>query len=163
MIAADKPVVSRISDEIFARLQTLGESTGVMHFTGVERPTRLAAYVPKHGMVVLERGESVRVNELDCPGNPPAVAYRQTFLVRVHIAPSERNEAPLELFEDVAEAEVIRAVKSETLWHQFGGLAINAEFLSTLQMTSDGGYGGIAVPIDVTYRVTEGDLYEMRA
>lgn len=164
VVNADKPVVSRISDEIFRRLETLGDlQNSVMQFESIERPTRLATYTPKHGTVVLTRGEVARVPDLDCPGNPPSLAYKQTFLIRVHIAPSERDETPIELYEDVAEAEVIRAIKSDPLWHQFDGNAINAEFSAVVLQSDDGGYAGIAVPVDVTYRVTEGDPFEVRA
>jgi hypothetical protein len=164
VITNEKPVLSRISDEMFARLQVLGSLTGsIMRFDNIVRSTKLASHVPKHGLVVLTRGESVRVQDLDCIGNPPAIAYKQTFLVRVNIAPSEHDPTPVELYEDVAEAEVIKAIKISSDWHQFDGNSVNAEFLPQVSVVSDGGYDGIAIPIDVTYRITEGDPYEARS
>lgn len=159
------PVVSRISDEIFARLQALvSGSAGAYSFVGVVRPTKIATYTPQHGLIVLTRGEVSRVSEIDCPGNPPAIGYRQTFLIRVHIAPSERDETPVEVYEDVMEAEIYRAIVTDfATWHTFGDLAINADLGAQQTVVSDGGYDGIAIPLTVTYRVTEGDPYTVRS
>ena len=159
------PVVSRISDEIFARLQALASgSAGAYSFANVVRPTKLATYTPQHGLIVLTRGEVSRVTELDCPGNPPAVAFQQTFSIRVHIAPSEKDTTPVEVYEDVMEAEIHRAIVNDAAtWHTFGDLAINADLGAQQTVVSDGGYDGIAVPLAVTFRVTEGDPYTVRA
>jgi len=159
------PVVSRISDEIFARLQALvSGSAGAYSFADVVRPTKLATYTPQHGLIVLTRGEVSRVTELDCPGNPPAVAFQQTFSIRVHIAPSEKDTTPVEVYEDVMEAEIHRAIVNDAAtWHTFGDLAINADLGAQQTVVSDGSYDGIAVPLTVTFRITEGDPYTVRA
>lgn len=159
------PVVSRISDEIFARLQALvSGSAGAYSFANVVRPTKLATYTPQHGLIVLTRGEVSRVTELDCPGNPPAVAFRQTFSIRVHIAPSEKDTTPVEVYEDVMEAEIHKAIVNDAAtWHTFGDLAINADLGAQQTVVSDGGYDGIAVPLAVTFRIAEGDPYTVRA
>lgn len=163
-LVTEKPVVSLISDELFRRLETLvSEPNDAFTFAGVVRPAKLATYTPEHSLIVVTRGEVARISELDCPGNPPAAAYRQTFLIRVHIAPSEKDETPIEQYEDVAEAEVIKAICSGPQWHTFGGLAINSVIESSQLSVSDGGYDGIAIPVQVTYRVTEGNPYEVRA
>jgi hypothetical protein len=159
------PVVSRISDEIFARLQALvSGSAGAYSFANVVRPTKLATYTPQHGLIVLTRGEVSRVTELDCPGNPPAVAFQQTFSIRVHIAPSEKDTTPVEVYEDVMEAEIHKAIVNDAAtWHTFGDLAINADIGAQQTVVSDGSYDGIAVPLTVTFRITEGDPYTVRA
>lgn len=159
------PVVSRISDEIFSRLQALvSGSAGAYSFANVVRPTKLATYTPQHGLIVLTRGEVSRVTELDCPGNPPAVAFQQTFSIRVHIAPSEKDTTPVEVYEDVMEAEIHKAIVNDAAtWHTFGDLAINADLGAQQTVVSDGSYDGIAVPLAVTFRVTEGDPYTVRA
>ena len=162
-VITEKPIVTKISDEIFTRLETLiTEPNGAFTFTNVVRPTKIATYTPAHGLIVLTRGEITRVNDLDCPGNPPAIAYQQTFLVRVHIAPSEKDPTPVELYEDVAEAAIHKAIRTSGTWHTFDGNAINADFGPQITATSDGGYEGIAVPVIVTFRVSEGDPYTVR-
>jgi hypothetical protein len=164
-VTLQTPVVSRISDEIFARLQALvSGSAGAYSFANVVRPTKLATYTPQHGLIVLTRGKVSRVTELDCPGNPPAIAFQQTFSIRVHIAPSEKDTTPVEVYEDVMEAEIHKAIVNDAAtWHTFGNLAINADLGAQQTVVSDGGYDGIAVPLDVTFRVTEGDPYTVRA
>jgi hypothetical protein len=163
-VITERPVVSRISDEILSRLETLiTEPNDAFVFRNVVRPTRLATYTPEHGLIVLTKGDAERVPELDCPGNPPAICYQQTFLVRIHIAPSEKDDTSIELYEEVAEAAIHGAIRTNATWHQFDGNAINAEFLQAQVATSDGGYEGLAVPIVVTYRISEGDPYTVRA
>lgn len=158
------PIVSKISDELFARLQALvSGASGPYSFRNVVRPTKLATYTPVHGLIVLTRGDVSRVPDLDCPGNPPSMAWRQTFLIRVHIAPSERDATPIELYEDVMEAEIHNAVRTDSDWHTFGDNAIDAEFEPVQTVVSDGGYDGISITVAVTYRMAEGDPYTVRA
>lgn len=164
MSVAESPVVSRISDEIVRRLEALVSGSGGPYtFSGVVRPTKIATYTPQHLLIVVTRGEVARVPELDCIGNPPAVCMRQTFLIRVHIAPSERDTTPVELYEDIAEAEIHKALKTDDTWHTFDSNAINAECGESVTTVSDGGYDGMAVPLIVTYRFSEGDPYTVRA
>ena len=104
------------------------------------------------------------MNELDCPGNPPSQGWQQTFLIRVHVAPSENDTTPVEVYEDIIEAEIHRAIVTvAATWYTFDDNAINADFGPQQTATSDGGYDGIAIPLMVTYRVAEGDLYTVRA
>lgn len=160
----EKPVVTKISDEIYDRLESLiYEPNDAFTFRNVVRPKKLATYTPEHSLIVLTRGEVARAPEHDCPGNPPSIAYRQVFLIRVHIAPSEKSETPIEFYEDVAEAAIHGAITTGDQWHTFGGNAINAELLEQQTSASDGGYDGIAVPLAVTYRISEGDPYTVRA
>lgn len=163
-VITERPVVSLIADEILSRLETLiTEPNDAFLFRGVIRPTRLATYTPEHGLIVLTKADPERVPELDCPGNPPAICYQQTFRVCVHIAPSEKDDTPVDLYEEVAEAAIHKAIRANATWHQFDGNAINAEFLPSQVATKDGGYEGLAVPIAVTYRISEGDPYTVRA
>lgn len=163
-ITALAPISTLIANELFERLTALVTSgAGAYFFCDVVRPTKLATYTPQHGKIVLTRGDQSRVPELDCPGNPPAIAWQQTFDIRVHIAPSERDETPVELFEDLAQAEIIKAVRNSDTWHTFDGNAINAEFEAMVTVTSDGGYSGVSIPVNVVYRVAENDPYTVRA
>lgn len=62
------------------------------------------------------------------------------------------------------EAEIHKAIVNDAAtWHTFGDLAINADLGAQQTVVSDGGYDGIAVPLAVTFRVTEGDPYTVRA
>ena len=61
------------------------------------------------------------------------------------------------------EAEIHKAIRTDAVWHNFDGNAINADFGAQQTATSDGGYDGIAIPLMVTYRISEGDPYTVRA
>lgn len=162
-VVTERPIITKISDEIFTRLEALvAVPSDAFTFVNVVRPSKIATYTPEHALMVLTRGEVARVPELDCPGNPPAIACQQTFLIRVHIAPSEKDTTPVEFYEDVAEAEIHKAIRTSATWHTFDGNAINAHFGAQMTATSDGGYDGIAVPLIVTYRISEGDPYTSR-
>ena len=163
-LVVDRPVISLISDELFARLETLVSvpNDGIV-IVGVVRPTRIGNYTPTHLLIVQTKGESVRVPESDCPGNPPAVAYSQTFNVRCHIAPSEKDPTPVERYEEVIEAAIHKAVRNTSLWHRFAGQSFNAEIMASEMVTGEGGYEGINVPVVVTYRHDEGNPYNVRA
>ena len=162
--AAPVPVVTLISNEIFTRLQALVTAdVSAYTFADVVRPTKLATYTPRNGLIVLTRGDVARLPEMDCPGNPPSVAIEQTFLIRIHIAPSEHDTTPVDLYEDAVEAEIHRALTNHTTWHTFGGYAINSRIEATVTVTSDGGYDGIAIPVIVVYRTDEGNPYTVRA
>jgi hypothetical protein len=148
---------------LFERLQSLvSGGSGTYEFPAVIRPTKLSTHAPQHGLIVLTRGEFARVPDLDCPGNPPAIAYQQAFLIRVHIAPSERDPTPIEVYEDIIEAEILKAVRTDHNWHTFDGNAMNAMFQAGMTDAPDGGYEGIAIPVQVTYRIAEGDPYTSR-
>lgn len=159
-----RPVVYRIADELFNRLQTL--AAGASEYTRVYevvKPTRLAQYTPRHLQIIVTKGEAEELPDLMCPGNPPAIAWKQTFNIRCHVLPSEKDTTPVDEYCDVFEADVIRVVCGYTNWHTFGGLAINAEWKPAEAIDSDGGIDGVNVPIAITYRVDEGNPYNVRA
>ena len=163
-VVASLPVVSRIADELFNRLNKL--TAGFSPFTAVYevvRSQRLGQYTPRHLQIVLTKGAIEEVPELSCPGNPPAIAWRQVFDIRCHVLPSEKDPTPIDTYCEVMAADVVRAVCDPTRWHTFGGLAINAEWLATEDINSDGGMDGVNVPIAITYRVDEGNPFNVRA
>lgn len=162
-LVTERPVVAKIADELFARLETLAEvPASIVPFRDVIRPAKLATYMPEHGLVVLIRGDQTRVPELDCPGNPPAVAYRQLFHIVIHLAPSEKDSTPLDQYEDYAHAEVVKAVRVNGTWHTFDDNAIDATFEPAQSVSGEGGYDGIVIPLSVVYRVAEDDPYTVR-
>jgi hypothetical protein len=159
-----RPVVSRIADELFARLQRL--AAGDSDYTQVYeviKPTRLGQYTPRHLQIVVTKGTAEELTELSCPGNPPSIAWKQTFNIRCHVMPSEKDPTPVDEYCEVFEADVIRIVCNYSRWWTFGELAINAEWLPSESIDSDGSFDGMNVPIAITYRVDEGNPYNVRA
>jgi len=163
-ITAALPVLTRITEELFDRLNRL--AAGYSDFTyvyEVVRPTRLAQYTPRHLQIIVVKGERERMPDHDCPGNPPAIAYRQRFDIRCHVLPSEKDTTPIDRYCEVFESDVVKTVCDASQWHTFGGNAINAEFDVADAIVSDGGIGGVNLPLLVTYRHDEGNPYNVRS
>ena len=162
-IVASLPVITRINDELFARLERL--AAGYSDFTYVYeviRSLRLAQYTPRHLQIVLTRGSRERAPEIDCYGNPPSVGWRQRFDIRCHVLPSELDDTPIDQYCDTFEADVVKTVCDASQWQTFGNNSINANWLPPEMIASEGGIGGVNVPIEIEYRVDEGNPYNAR-
>ena len=163
-IVATLPVVTRIGDELFNRLNRL--TAGYSDYTyvyEVVRATRIAQYTPRHLQIILTKGDRERRPENDCFGNPQGLAYAQRFDIRCHVLPSELDDTPIDQYCEVFEADIVKTVCDATRWHTFGELAINAEWIEPEAIVSEGGIGGVNVPIAVVYRIDEGNPYNVRA
>lgn len=162
-VAAARPIVTRIEQELFDRLQKLAAGwSDHVYVTEVVRPKRLSGYTPKDRQIVLTREADERVPELDCPGNPPSEASRAVFAIRCHVLPSEKDPTPVEEYCDIIAADVKRVVCDATRWVTFGGIAIDAEWIDPQLIASDGSVDGIAVMLAVTYRTDESNPYNLR-
>jgi hypothetical protein len=159
------PVVERIADVIITRLEVLRDNANAeVDVTEVVRPKRLDAYTPKDGQIVVTQGANDREPELDHAGNPPAVARRQVFNIRCHVMNSEKSTDAVDEIVNTFAAEVIKAITTpQSEWHNFGSLAIDAEFDSFENIDSDGSFDGINLPLAVIYRTSENDPYTVRA
>lgn len=164
-VTSVRPVVERIASALFDRLRQL--AAGWSTYTAVYevvRPNRLGEDAnPKHLQIVLKNGDSARVPELDCPGNPPAIARAQTFNINCRLMPSELDNTPIDEYVETMHGDVVRVVCEPTLWHTFGGLSVDAEFGDPIYDSGDGSYFTVNVPLVVTYRVSENDPWEVRA
>jgi hypothetical protein len=158
-----KPIIERIADEIEQRLLRL-VADGSFFVAGWEvvRPTRNGNFSPQDRQFILVQDEIEVVPDAMCPGNPPAIAYRQTFNIFAHVLNSEHDPTPADQLSNYLVAEVQRAIISAPAWYHFGGLAITAEFLSPALISNDGGVDGVNVPLRVMFRATEGDMMEPR-
>lgn len=158
-------VLESITLVVLSRLELLiDQSTYNTSIVEVIRPVRLDSYTPKHLQIVLTKGTDEIVEELSCPGNPPSVAHRVTFNIRCHVMTDENDIEPIDKIVDMFAADVQRViVGSDSTWHRFDNLAINAEFGSYEPILADGGIDGVSVPLVITYRYSEGNPYEVRA
>lgn len=162
-VTSVRPVVERIAQAIYERLRLLTAQYSVFSpVPEVVRPTRLDACTPKNMQVILTQDAPQRNEELDCPGNPPAIAYDVLFNIRCHIMPSEKDPTPVEEYINVLAADVVRVVCDATDWHTFGGLAINANWQSQENTDADGSFDGVNVPLLVTYRTDETNPFTVR-
>jgi hypothetical protein len=162
-LVVSKPVPERIADVIEARLLKLvaGNSYYVAGFQ-VVRPLRNGSFTPQDNQFILVQDEIEVVDELMCPGSPPATAYRVTYNIFAHSLCSETDITPADYFSNYLLAEIKRAIVDTGVWYHMDGLAIDAKFQSPSLINNDGGVDGINVPLQVTFRTTEGDLMEVR-
>jgi hypothetical protein len=158
-------VVENIARVLLARLETLATANNGYNTRAKEviRPERLGGWTPKDLQIVLTQGAAEEVPDLSYPGNPPAVAIRQTFNIRCHVIPSERSTTPVETIINTFSSDVRKCVTSPTSWHQFGGYSIDAEFTGREDIAADGGPDGFNMPIAILYRTSENDPYTVRA
>ena len=59
-------------------------------------------------------------------------------------------------------SDVEQVVASEPLWHNFDSNALNAQFLPYIRHNNSGGIDGVNVPLEILYRTSENDPYEVR-
>ena len=158
-------VIESIALELTSRLEAMiGDSTYDTSVREVIRPRRLNDYTPADGQIVVTQGSSEVVDELSYPGNPPAIARRQTFNIRCHVINDERSRTTIDEITNTFAADVIKAVcVPVSTWYQFGGYAINADFESFELISGDGGLDGVNVPVSILYRTDENNPYNVRA
>jgi hypothetical protein len=152
-------VVERIAVELYSRLTAMVNSpTYETCITQVVRPTRLGDFTPINGTIVLTQGAPQRVPELDYPGNPPAICYRQMFNLRYLLLTDENDDTPIDTTMNQAHADIVLGVtESSSDWVKFDNNAFDAEFQPLEYVGSDGGPDGFNLPLLVSYRVSEYD------
>jgi hypothetical protein len=158
-------VVEQIAQVIESRLLAMvGDAVAYpIDVLEVVRPTRLGEFTPSDRQIVLVQGPQEIVAELSYPGNPPATCFRQVYQIRCHIMGSERAAETIDSALNQFQNDIFKAIKSVgSTWHTFGGLAIDAQFLSPEYVAADGGIDGVNCPIAVTFRTDEDDLTQVR-
>jgi hypothetical protein len=157
-------VADEIAEVLIARLETLiggDEQTDVVE---VIRPKRLGDYTPKDLQIVVTQSNPERVTELDCPGNPPAICWQQTYNIRCHLMPSEDDDTAIDQLCNQFAADVIKVVCTPSNdWHLFDNYAIDAQIQTIENIETGEGMDGVNVPIAIMYRVSENDPYTVRA
>lgn len=168
VVADVRPVSERIANVLFERLQILSAQFSV--FTPVSeviRPTRMGGYTPKHLQIVLTQSAPEIDEELGCPGNPPATAYRMTFNIRCHVMPSEKDTTVIDEITNTFAADVVRAVTSDDFygptWYTMDDLAFDSMFGTHEPIDLDGSFGGVNLPLVVSFRTDENNPYNVRA
>jgi hypothetical protein len=160
------PIPELIAIELESRLNTILLENGYsFDVTEVVRPKRRGEnWLYKHNGIGIRQGESMRVPELDCPGNPPAVAWATMFVVTCVSKDSENETQPHATNSNEMAAAAIQAITSVDSWHTMGDVAFDAD-IQTLEPfdSPEGEMDGTNVPIQVTYRVSENNPFEVRA
>lgn len=158
------PIVERIAAELVERLSllTAGYSENTRVSEVIRLPRGLNSYSPKDRQLVVFQDEATPIPELSRPGNPPAVAILQPFVVVAVVLPSERDPTPIDRIVNVTMADVRKVITRTTNWHTFGGLAIQSTIEGPDPINDDGQVSGASLTVNVTYRVSENDPYTKR-
>jgi hypothetical protein len=158
-------VLESIAVALVTRLEGMvNSSTYETSVSSVIRPTRNGGeYNIEDLQIVVRQGSEEIVDELSYPGNPPSICKRQVFNLRCHVLPSELESTPIDTTINTFQADVIKCITTPANWYQFGSLAIDTKLLAVELVNEDGGIGGFNLPVEITYRHSEDDPYEVRA
>lgn len=157
------PIPELIALELVDRLWEISTANGyAFDVTEVVRPNRNGDNWKHEDLSIgIIQGPQTRLENLDCPGNPPALAYQTTYTATCVL---RESGDPSAVDENKAAAAIVKAtVASANDWYSFGGNAIDAAFGDATPFSpGDGEVNGITVPIVVTYRISETDPFEVR-
>lgn len=150
-----EPVVEQIIDAVRERMDA---------FTKAYRSTRTATWQPLDLTVHVHQGAITPNPDVSCPGNPPAQGYDVEAIVAGIVKPSDNDDTPVDTYKNRLAADIIKAATDASLWHQWGGLALNTTIGNAEPYTEEtGGVAGVLVRFTITYRTNENDPYTVRA
>lgn len=163
-------VIESIATEIVRRLGEISIANGyTFDAHSVVRPDRIGYELnPIDTGIVVIQGDSVRNEELDHPGNPPAIAYDTIFEIHCFVRLSDKAENDYQEIQSDRAAQIIKAITTEATdagrWHSMGEKAINAQLGDVKNFSiSEGNHNGVTVAITVTHRQSENNPYTVRA
>jgi hypothetical protein len=163
-------VIERIAVEIVNRLSEITLDNGyTFNAVNVIRNDRLGTYAtPEHHLMEVVQDDSTRVEELDCPGNPPALAFETMFHIHCYVRESDTLATEVASSTNEALGQMVKAIThpsvSPSTWYTFGGNAVECS-IETLKRfrSSDGTHAGGTLEIKTIHRQSEIDAYAGRA
>jgi hypothetical protein len=109
-----------IAEQIMAALRTRVATYRATTF----RSSKIATWQPKNNTIHVFQ-EGIDDNPaIDCPGNPPAKGYTLNAVAAVILKPSDTDATAIDTYKNRSWAEVVKAITSVHLWHNWSGLAI---------------------------------------
>lgn len=151
-----EPVVEQIMQAVRSRVAAT--------YTSTYRSTNIATWQPKNDTMHVYQGDIVENREIDCPGNPPAKGWTIEAIVAAILKPSQTDVTPIDTHKNRAWAAIVQAVTNASLWHQWGGLAINTDIGTIEDFSADDGSGsGVMVRLSIHFRTDENNPYNVRA
>lgn len=128
------------------------------------RSTNIATWQAKDNVMHVYQGDIVENRGIDCPGNPPAKGWTVEAIVASILKPSQNDATPIDTYKNRSWAAIVQAVTNASLWHQWGGLAINTDIGTIEDFTGDDGSGsGVMVRMSIHFRTDENNPYNVRA
>jgi hypothetical protein len=158
-------VLETIAVALTTRLEAMvGSDDYETKVASVLRPGRNGGeFNIEHLQIVIRQGADEIIDELSYPGNPPAIAHKQTFNLRCHVVTSEHDTDPVDSVVNAFQADITKCLTAGNEWYQFGGSATDATIGAVEPINEDGGIDGFNLPVFVTYRVDENNPYNARS
>ena len=160
-------VLEKVAVALTERLEAMIADENDDYQTEVTSVLRLprngGEYTPEHLQILVRQGDDEIDDEQCRPGNPPAIAHRQTFNLRCHVMTSERDTDVVDSISNTFCADVIKCLTAPTNWCQFGSVSYDATIKSPEPINEDGGPDGFNLPIVIVYRVDENNPYNARS
>jgi len=160
------PVLESLAELVVERLEEITTENGYsIDAESVDRPSKLSwDNGLRERSILVMQGDSLRVPELDCPGNPPAVAYSVQFNIHGIRRPDDLDQTPYMTAVNELDACIRKALTTPDRWHNFGGVAIDADCGDPSPFQSpEGDHVGVTIPLRIVYRISENDPYTSRA
>lgn len=119
-------------------------------------------WTPKDRQICIVKKTPERQKDLDYPGNPPALCWKMTVNLRLHIQQSETDTDNNTELVSIFAADVQSAICNPANWWTMDSMAVNSEFGSIDFRPPTGGFDVAVIPLEITYRHSEGDCYTVR-
>jgi hypothetical protein len=161
------PIPELIAEEIVARLNEITKENGYeFDVSEVVRPSRRGENWRRlHNGIGVIQGSPERMPDLDCPGNPPAIAYAITFDLVCICRDSENSIDAHTTATNYMVAAMQRAIANTgDRWYTLGDFAFDCDFGTPEPVdTDDAEFNSVRVPLVIYYRVSENNPLEVRA
>lgn len=148
-------IIEQIAEVIRVRL------AASLELNGVVRPQWINQDPAGDLKITLTQGSREPNEQLSVPGNPPASAYDQTFLINVELRPSETDERAINTHQNEAIRLIRYAIADGVDWHTMDGLAIDS-LIGGAEIMRDDSSASISIPLMVRYRHSEYDETVLR-
>ena len=159
-----EPILEQIAATVVQRLGEITKANGFQFDAeSVVRVNRDATdWTPRHLSILVVQGEEVENPELSHPGNPPGIAYDVGFNIHGFVRHSDRETVTSAITENQMIASIKKSITNSHDWHNFGGLAIDAQWNDKPFESNENDHEGATVGIVITYRISERDPYVVR-
>lgn len=159
------PIPELIAAEIVSRLEEITTANGyAFTIPFVRRVNRDGRnWTPQdNAIAVMQSGDEQRLPDMDCPGNPPANAYQQTWEIRGYVRQSESTFTAEDTQLNQMTASIRKAIAENSgNWVTMGGNSFNAMFGSS-RIEKSAEHTVAVVELDTMYRISELDPFTAR-
>ena len=156
-------VVEQIAVKLQTRIELVTETGGYeVTVVSVIRPKRLGQFSPRDKLVIITQDDPIKNAEYE--SSTTRTEWIQPFWISCFVVPSDLNQTEaIDTQINALRSAVEKAICTSPTaydWAQWDNLAINSTFDNPqIFAPVDGQWEGIALKLDVIYRVTPTDPY----